>query len=64
MNNPFSDAFIIGSAVEKSDSCIPFKKGKNDCRYFTQANNLCGSGQLDKAEVAYRKAIAKTPRNP
>ena len=37
---------------------------QNDRRYITQGNKLFRSGQFDKAEVAYRKAIEKNPRNP
>ena len=36
---------------------------QNDRRYITQGNKLFRSGQFDKAEVAYRKAIEKNPRN-
>ena len=37
---------------------------QNDRKYITQGNKLFRSGQFDKAEVAYRKAIEKNPRNP
>ena len=37
---------------------------QNDRRYITQGNKLFRSGQFDKAEVAYRKAKEKNPRNP
>ena len=37
---------------------------QNDRRYITQGNKLFRSGQFDKAEVAYIKAIEKNPRNP
>lgn len=37
---------------------------QNDRRYITQGNKLFRNGQFDKAEVAYRKAIEKNPRNP
>ena len=47
-------AFVVASA----------SFAQNDRRYITQGNKLFRSGQFDKAEVAYRKAIEKNPRNP
>ena len=37
---------------------------QNDRRYIVQGNKLFREGQFDQAEVAYRKAIEKNPRNP
>ena len=35
-----------------------------DRQYVTSGNKLFRNGQFDQAEVAYRKAIEKNPRNP
>ena len=37
---------------------------QTDRQYVTSGNKLFRNGQFDQAEVAYRKAIEKNPRNP
>ena len=37
---------------------------QTDRQYVTSGNKLFRNGQFDQAEVAYRKAIEKIPRNP
>ena len=37
---------------------------QTDRQYVTSGNKLFRNGQFDQAEVAYRKAIEKKPRNP
>ena len=37
---------------------------QTDRQYVTSGNKLFRNGQFDQAEVAYRKAIDKNPRNP
>lgn len=37
---------------------------QTDRQYVTNGNKLFRNGQFDQAEVAYRKAIEKNPRNP
>ena len=41
-----------------------FASAQTDRQYVSQGNKLFRGGQYDKAEVAYRKAIEKNPRNP